>query len=575
MVSFMKKFLPRLWLLPLLFALFLYWPSLNGEPVFDDLTHLEKELPRFHSIQDVIFQKDIFSEQSAYYRPLIWLSFMASQNLGIGFKGFHLVNLLLHLFNVLLVFILVTHWMPNRKEKEVAALMTSLLFAVHPIHVEVTAWVAGVVEAWFTFFTLLSFISFIRYRVKAYQTRWLYLSLLTFFMALCSKETAILLLGFIPLYDWLNPGKLQFSKRKLTRPYLLYGGTFLLYMGLRSFNIPDTAVGSTLTSHSLSHIFLTGIRGMGFYLEKVFFPFPPNPYIVSLPNTTFQLIEGLLLMLTLFLFLWFFWRRYPLVTFHLILLIITLLPGAVVALGGISKIPLAERYLYLPSYFSSFLVVSFFMPWNLPHSKKIQLPLNLAKGAIFCALILFFSLEVSKRIPIFKNELNFWSYTAKQNPKAMVPYIELGRLYSKKGEYVKANSFFEKALSLDAPNQYTLAEAYLHLGNNYYRLQNLDQAKELYQKVIQLFPIPQAFFNLGIIEYDRSNYSEAITYFKKTLELDPRYTKASYYLGLTYKKIGRLEEAKRYLEEVIKSQDPHLVSKAKEALNQHGSTGSP
>nr|2AVP_A Chain A, synthetic consensus TPR protein [Methanothrix harundinacea 6Ac] len=67
------------------------------------------------------------------------------------------------------------------------------------------------------------------------------------------------------------------------------------------------------------------------------------------------------------------------------------------------------------------------------------------------------------------------------------------------------------------------AEAWYNLGNAYYKQGDYDEAIEYYQKALELDPrSAEAWYNLGNAYYKQGDYDEAIEYYQKALELDPR-----------------------------------------------------
>jgi len=100
---------------------------------------------------------------AANYHPLAWLSHMADVELfGLSPRGPHLVNLLLHAGNAVLLFLLLRAMTgaPSRSA------FVAALFAVHPMHVESVAWIAERKDVLCMFFSLLTLGSYVRYAKK-------------------------------------------------------------------------------------------------------------------------------------------------------------------------------------------------------------------------------------------------------------------------------------------------------------------------------------------------------------------------------------------------------------------------
>ena len=143
-------------------------------------------------IKDVRYIHDIFLSHvwafqgvgwvSNYYRPMMHIILMIDYYLfGLKPWGYHLINIILHAGVSVLVFLiasmLINH--PGSREKRLSPpftggekgegeynllfpLIAAILFAAHPIHTEVVAWVSGIPELSFTLFYLLSFYFYIK-----------------------------------------------------------------------------------------------------------------------------------------------------------------------------------------------------------------------------------------------------------------------------------------------------------------------------------------------------------------------------------------------------------------------------
>lgn len=143
------------------------------------------------------FTTDYFT----YWHPVTWLSHMAAVDLyGMEPGGHHLVNLFLHLANVVLLF-LVLNWMTGDPWKSGFA---AALFAVHPLHVEPVAWVAARTDVLSSFFWILTMAAYRYYAARPRAGPYLLL-VASFALGLMAKPMlatlpfALLLLDFWPL----------------------------------------------------------------------------------------------------------------------------------------------------------------------------------------------------------------------------------------------------------------------------------------------------------------------------------------------------------------------------------------
>jgi len=107
------------------------------------------------------------SGYASNWHPLTWISHMVDcQFYGVNPAGHHLINLLFHIANTLLLFLLLQRMTgPVWRSVCVAA-----LFAWHPLHVESVAWVAerkDVLSALFWLLTMNAYIRWTRRRDRA------------------------------------------------------------------------------------------------------------------------------------------------------------------------------------------------------------------------------------------------------------------------------------------------------------------------------------------------------------------------------------------------------------------------
>ena len=145
-----------------LFALYKY--AVGRFRVNDDGAQI-LENPYVHSFRYLrqIFGTTVWSFQGAqgltnYYRPLMTLGYMLSYQIaGAVPFSFHLANLLLHALTVWLLFCVL-----RRLSGERVALVAAGLFALHPIHTESVAWIAGVTDLDLAVFYILTFLLYLR-----------------------------------------------------------------------------------------------------------------------------------------------------------------------------------------------------------------------------------------------------------------------------------------------------------------------------------------------------------------------------------------------------------------------------
>ena len=140
------------------------------------------------------------------------------------------------------------------------------------------------------------------------------------------------------------------------------------------------------------------------------------------------------------------------------------------------------------------------------------------------------------------------------------PYL-LGYLFNMEGRLPEAITSLERARELapeDLPSLLRLAKARLEQGER-------DAAGALYERALELEPdSAPALDGLGRVAAANGDAATAAGYFERVLELQPFATSTHHALGLAYRKLGRMDEARSHLEQggdaTVQIEDPLLVS---------------
>lgn len=119
-----------------------YWNALNGPFLFDDYGVIVDYVP-VHSFSGWV------NDLSHGIRTLLKLTYLLNWISGIGAKGFHIFNICIHAGNSVLVYVLTFEltekWLSNHGERarNTPALLTALLFALHPVQTEAVSYISG------------------------------------------------------------------------------------------------------------------------------------------------------------------------------------------------------------------------------------------------------------------------------------------------------------------------------------------------------------------------------------------------------------------------------------------------
>jgi hypothetical protein len=223
----------------------------------------------------------------ANWHPLTWLAHMLDcQLFGLDPRGHHLMNLLFHTLNTLLLFFLLGRLSGALWRSAAVA----LLFALHPLHVESVAWVAERKDLLAALFWLLALRAYLRYAANPGRGR--YLAVLGLFgVGLLAKPMVVTLPLILLLLDWWPLGRAgSVPLRRLLMEKL---PLLLLSLAAGVVTIVAQRQGDALTSLAqvpltdrLANVPLAYLRYLGKMLWPtglaVFYPFPARDWGASL-----------------------------------------------------------------------------------------------------------------------------------------------------------------------------------------------------------------------------------------------------------------------------------------------------
>jgi hypothetical protein len=277
------------------------------------------------------------------YRPLVIASFAIDRAVGGGGAWwFHLVNVGWHVAATVLVLRLARHVLP-----EPGAAAAALLFAVHPVHVEAVSSIVGRCELMAAVFVLAGLLAHRAGRPSA--VAW-------YALALCSKESGIVLLGLAACHDVLLTDGRWATLRAKRALYAGYAAVIVGYAGVLAwvFRGGKVVVVPAVTWDGATTVdrWLTMLRVVPVYLRLMVAPWDLavdyTPRTIDLVTTVTPLvIIGVLMLVATVAVVILAWRRAPIVAAGILWFAIALSPVANVVFP--SGIVLAERTLYLPS----------------------------------------------------------------------------------------------------------------------------------------------------------------------------------------------------------------------------------
>jgi len=373
-----------------------------------------------------------------YYRPLAILSLLGDFYLfGGKIAGYHLINILLHLCNALLVYQLAMLFLKEEKTAPFYSFLAALLFALHPINTEAVVWIACRPDLLCCFFSLLCLLT----TFWAEKCNVLVLFTYLFFFSLCSflaKEAAFFLPIVIAFYLFQERKKI--GQQKIVVAIAALSFAVFAYLLLRKGLPHISALAHPIPSEQSNVSSLTvidAVAAFGFYIRKLLFPFPLNFTITEINSLLYM---SLLLVFTATAL--FLWKRDPAFRLPTVFLAFSLIPPVGAMLMLPIWTPYAERYLYLPSVaFALFAVV-------LLRCFGKQIP----RYFVFtCVLAL--ALPTAFRVWLWTQPLPFWQEAVAKAPDFGTARLVLASEYLKAGQYAKADENLRIAVRLGLPGK--------------------------------------------------------------------------------------------------------------------------
>src|SRR5213079_2437497 len=180
-------------------TILVYRPAWNGGFLWDDDDYVTNNelLTAPDGLRRIWFSLDSPSQ----YFPLVYTTFRIEHRLwGLNSTGYHWVNLVLHVANALLV------WLVLARLKVPGAWLAGAIFALHPVQVESVAWITERKNVLMGFFFLLSLLSWTGFVEAQPRRMWKFYALVLVFyvLALSAKSTACTLPAALLLILWLQ-----------------------------------------------------------------------------------------------------------------------------------------------------------------------------------------------------------------------------------------------------------------------------------------------------------------------------------------------------------------------------------
>lgn len=481
-----------------------YWPILNNGFVWDDLLYIttNKHVTGGITRENLLWAFTSF--QAANWHPLTWISHMLDiEMFGLEPWGPHLVNLLLHGANSVILFVLLQR-MTGAVWK---SFLVAALFAVHPLHVESVAWAAERKDLLSTFLAFLAIGAQLRYVRRPGRLRSLAVILL-FAGGLAAKPMLVtfpfllLLLEFWPL-GRLTPAAWRRAALEKVPLLLLSAASSVVtfaaqaQVGAVSSYEPAARLSNALVSYSR---YLA--KAVAPFSLAVFYPHPENawPLWQTLGSALLLALATVLALLQQ--------RRRPYLACGWLWYLGTLVP--VIGLVQVGQQALADRYTYVPLT-GVFIMVA----WSAGELVQWRPRWRASLIATTAAALVALAVASSVLTASWKDTVSLFTRAAEMAPGNWMAHYNLGFHYQENGQPEEAVKHYRAAIA----------------------------ARGDYENALN---------NLGVLVAARGDSLEAMAYYQAAIKVSPGYAKAYNNLGAELVKHRRLPEAEGYFRQAIR-----------------------
>jgi hypothetical protein len=496
----------------------------------------------WQGIVNIFSYGDDLQKQINNYHPITILSLALNYKFsGLSPTSYHLTNMVFHAFNALLVF-LFTFYLSRRRI--LPAIISGLLFALHPMHVESVAWVSERKDVLYTFFFLGGLIAYLKY-LEDEKTWKLALAFLLFLFSCLSKAMAVPFPIILLLIDYLN--RRNFSWKLIVEKIPFFG--LALVIGWMSVHLQALSAINKFETFTFYQRIMHASYGFVTYIQKFFFPadlsaFYPYPAITSTGVLPLPFrVAPFVCLAVVGLLIWLATRKKEMpriIVFGILFYFFTV--ALVLQFLSVGLAIMAERYTYIPYIGLVFIIgmVADFFIQKKSSVKYVGWGLSVATG-ILC-LVFFF--KTNDRTKVWKNDISLWSDVLKQYTDGRMNFIYEKRAekYLEKDEYEAALSDY-LSITTNNPSNTLALESIGRIYGKYYN--DLGKAIEYLEKAYATDPKnPTVLSSLGVAMGIKGDFAKSLDYLLQAYELNKADTSLMLNISASYNNLGMTEKAK-------------------------------
>ena len=546
------------------------------------------------------------------WHPLTWLSHMTDVQLfGFSPSAYHLTNIIFHIADALLLFLLLRRLTGALYRSAFAA----ALFAIHPLHVESVAWIAERKDLLSTLFLLLTVWAYADYVRRSTLRRY---AMVALFLALGLMAKPMLvtlpvLLLFLDYWPLRRAIKSENTMETSAEPGMSLKQLVvekLPLLGIAAISSVATVIAQreggslgAVSSFPLGLRIANAVTSYLAYIEKTFWPaglaaFYPYPRSIS----PFLVAGAIVVLGGVTLFAVRNRSRHPYLLVGWLWYLTSLLP--VIGIVQVGSQSMADRYTYVP-LIGIFMLIAWIVPdfvEDLPIA-KFGLPVAAALVIVSC------SVAARAQVEVWRNDIALWQHTLAVTHDNFNAHNNLGVALGGQGKLEDADAHYREALRIapdfaeahynlagirfqqgrpaDALVEYRealhdrpdYAEAHAWLAVTLNNTGKTDEALTHFREALRLDPsLPEAHNGLGVALLGQRKREEAIAEFSSAVHLKPDYAEAHNNLGFAFAQQDKLGQAAAQFQEALRIKPDYADAKANLAAispRQSGSGSAP
>jgi len=481
--------------------------------------------------------------------PLTWLSLMIDRQIfGPGAGGFHLVNMLFHIVNTVLLFLVLKRYSRSLWP----SFFVAALFGLHPLHVESVAWVTERKDVLSTLFWMLTMLAYVRYAEssKGRAVKWYFIMLVFFALGLMTKPMLVTLPFVLLVMDYWPLRRLwpeeTVAGAGAGRLVLEKTPMFVLSVMSSVMTFLAQRAGGAVARFNLMPLgerVANAVVSYCSYILKMFYPvglvvFYPHPRgaidgwkvtasIVVLMGVTVAVV---LLRRRRYLLAGWLWY------------LGTLVP--VVGLIQVGAQAMADRYTYIP--LTGIFIMLVWLVDDLVSGWRSKGPVISVVGVAILGVLCVLTF---RQVGYWRDTITLFTHAADVTTDNYVAHSNLGVALAEKGEIAAAMREFETVLKMkpeDVETLFNVAKGLALQGKT-------DEAIEYYNQVLDLAPgDAETYGALALMQVNSVEFERAIEFYREGLRHNPEDGGLHGGLGSLYLQMGRIDEAIAELETAVK-----------------------